>query len=224
MWLLYIESVSTTPDRRSDMELDIHELDQDLEELKAQRAAVEQERFQVQCKLEDLDKTLHRIVKLQTIYEHCLTALANKDAVPQTTGQSTVELIPHKVVPTGFKTRPAARKVGPRPMRVGTIKHNCYLVLKEQRGFLFPREIYEILAAKGIQFRYPRPIEMVASVLKTSMKRKQGIFAKNRAGKFGLAEWKEEQNESDNSESNDLTRRNGSDTMRAKTSLLLEEL
>jgi hypothetical protein len=205
------------------MDLDIHELDQDLEELKAQRAAVEQERLEVQCKLEDLDKTLHRIVKLQTIYEHCLTALANKDAGPQTTGQSTLEPTP-KAFGHGRIISPRHGKVGPRPMRPGTIKHNCYLVLKEQGEFLFPREIYETLVAKGIRFRYPRPIEMVASVLKTSMKRKQGIFAKNRAGKFGLAEWKEEQNESDNFESNGLTSRNGSDTMRGKTSLLLEEL
>jgi hypothetical protein len=194
------------------MDLDIYELRQDLEELRTQRAAIDRERLEVQCKLDDLDKNLHRIVKLQTIYEHCLVALANNEAESQITGQATL-------TPTQPKFSPRPKigsrhgKAGPRPMRPGTIKHNCYLVLKEQRVFLFPREIYEVLAVKGIRFDYHKPIEMIASVLKTSMKRKQGIFAKNRAGKFGLAEWQEEQNESDNLELNDLTSRNGSDTM-----------
>jgi hypothetical protein len=210
-------------DRRSDMDLDIHELRQDLEELKTQRAAVEQERLEVQCKLDELDKSLHRIVKLETIYEHCLVALANNEVEPQTTGQAILQPTPKRFGP-GRIIHPRPGKAGPRPMRPGTIKHNCYLVLKEQRAFLFPREMYEVLAAKGIRFRYPRPVEMIASVLQTSMKRKQGIFAKNRAGKFGLAQWKEEHNESDNYESNGLTSRNGSDTMPAKTSLLLDEL
>jgi hypothetical protein len=205
------------------MELDIYELDQDLEELKAQRDAVEKERFEVQCKLEDLDKTLYRIVKLQTIYEHCLTALTNKDADLQRTGQASQEPTQRRFGPRRIGPRKHG-KVGPRPMKPGTIKHNCYLGLKEKGEFLFPREIYEVLTPKGVQFDYHRPIEMIASVLKTSMKRKQGIFVKNRAGKFGLAEWKEEQNESDHFELNDLTSRNGSNTMRANSSLLLEEL
>jgi FtsZ-binding cell division protein ZapB len=195
------------------MDLDVHELYRDLEELKAQRAAVEQERLEVQGKLEELDKILHRVVKLEAIYEHCLSALVGKEDEPQPTRPFALEPTQPRMGSRTPKLGPNAGKMGPRPMKSGTIKHDCYLVLKEQHAFLSAREIYEQLAAKGKRFNYPRPIEMVASVLRASLMRQQGIFVKNRQGQFGLAEWKEKRDESDNSELNGLTGRNGSDTI-----------
>jgi hypothetical protein len=188
------------------MELDIMELHQDLEDLKTERAAVERERLELQCKLDELDKTLHRVVKLQAIYEHCLSTLIGTDVGNKPDMSFLVE-----------PPRPAIHrshgKAGPRGMKPGTIKHDCYVVLQEQQAFLFPREISEYLTAKGRQFNYPRPAEMVASVLRSSIVRQQGIFVKNQEGKYGLVTWSPEQIGTQHSNDNGLTLANGSGTM-----------
>lgn len=94
------------------------------------------------------------------------------------------------------ETRPPAQRglpISPLPQkpksgRPGTTKQAIIDVLRENRRPMLAREIWNILSDKGIKIRSPRPIEVVASIMRSSIARNQNIFTKD-GTKFGLVEW-----------------------------------
>ncbi|MGH8066886.1 MAG: hypothetical protein ACRERE_16945 [Candidatus Entotheonellia bacterium] len=74
-------------------------------------------------------------------------------------------------------------------MQTDTVKYDSYVTLRERGSFMTVRELYEALVQKGRTFKYPKPMELVSSVLRTSIRRQQGLFVKDSEGKFGLASW-----------------------------------
>jgi hypothetical protein len=165
------------------MDLDMTELHEDLAELTQQREAIEQERDALLCKLAEVEKAWHRTVKLQTLYEHFLAAVHSQNHQAHTHDITPPFTLPSPPTPV-YKHTNESRSLTP-----GTQKYDVYRVLKDAGHPMTARQIYEVLRAEGKTFNYPKPAELVGSVIRASIMRTQRIFTKKDGGIFGLEEW-----------------------------------
>lgn len=79
--------------------------------------------------------------------------------------------------------------------RPGTVKQALIDVLRENRRPMTATELWAILEKRpGVpSIKSDRPRDVVASLLRSSMQRKQGIFTKD-GTKYGLVEWQASRN------------------------------
>jgi hypothetical protein len=81
-----------------------------------------------------------------------------------------------------------ARRVMP-PIQSGTLKYDCYTILKEQGAFMTARAIYEALLQRGKTFNSQNPIDHVGSVMRDSIRQNERLFTRDEDRRFGLQEW-----------------------------------
>lgn len=81
-----------------------------------------------------------------------------------------------------------ARRVMP-PIQSGTLKYDCYTILKEQGAFMTARAIYEAFLQRGKTFNSQNPIDHVGSVMRDSIRQNERLFTRDEDRRFGLQEW-----------------------------------
>jgi hypothetical protein len=80
-----------------------------------------------------------------------------------------------------------------QPIQSGTLKYDCYTVLKEQGSFMTAREIYEALVHGGKTFHSQNPVDGLGSAMRDSIRQGEIIFARDEDNRFGLREWQHSQ-------------------------------
>lgn len=75
------------------------------------------------------------------------------------------------------------------PIQPGTLKYDCYTVLKERGQFMEAAEIHEVLSQRGKTFNAQNPVDHVASAMRDSIREDEKIFTRDNERRFGLEEW-----------------------------------
>jgi hypothetical protein len=80
-----------------------------------------------------------------------------------------------------------------QPLQPGTLKYDCYTVLKEREKFMLAGEVHEVLSQKGKTFKAQNPVDHVASAMRDSIREDEKIFTRDDEHRFGLEEWQNAQ-------------------------------
>ena len=80
-------------------------------------------------------------------------------------------------------------KLAKQPIQPGTLKYDCYTVLKERGQFMPAGEMHEMLSQRGKTFNAQNPVDHVASAMRDSIREGEKIFTRDNERRFGLEEW-----------------------------------
>jgi hypothetical protein len=84
-------------------------------------------------------------------------------------------------------------KLAKQPIQPGTLKYDCYTVLKERGEFMTAVEVHQVLSQRGKTFNAQNPVDHVASAMRDSIREGEKIFTRDNERRFGLEEWQNAQ-------------------------------